>query len=199
MSLFAGDGSSASPDSAEQLKDVLTIIRCKVSIFMIGRLPRLQSWWSHNCGGFIWIAWLPEDTALCVDIIIIRNNIRVASLSVSAPALALNRVSEVAPGPISGGEWSRGVMSRDKARDTALRVTWHMSHCPRYLGPIWPGYHARSLIDCDGRSEAVVVVGICVRAVSQLISSPHPDPCLITQLVHLNHPPRTKDTELSSA
>ena len=33
MSLFAGDGSSASPDSAEQLKDVLTIIRCKVSPF----------------------------------------------------------------------------------------------------------------------------------------------------------------------
>ena len=122
MSLFAGDGSSASPDSAEQLKDVLTIIRCKVSIFMIGRLPRLQSWWSHNCSGFIWIAWLPEDTALCVDIIIIRNNIRVASLSVSAPALALNRVSEVAPGPVSGGR----VVTRC---DESWQGSWHRVTC----------------------------------------------------------------------
>ena len=74
--------------------------------------------------------------------------------------------------------------------DESWQCSWHRVTChgrhvttvtlsPRWLsGPIWPGYQAPCLIECDTQGPDVTT-GITPHRMSDT---------LITQLVHLNHP-----------
>ena len=149
MRLFAGARSLLG--IIEHLKDVLTIIRCKVSIlwsggFLAHRLddPLIVAGYLDSlAAGTHWLlCWHYRHQEKNQDLVLFfvaGIHWRLSYAMVALTILVIYLDSFPLHVCSQAGKWSRGVMSRDSVRDTALHVTgvtWQLSHCPGWLsGP----------------------------------------------------------------